>query len=631
MYTFFSIIDLFIITDAAEIMEKKEFISMNSSSNCNGNSENITQSKLLTGARDSVSNSKQAIPSTSGPCQTGSEKDPHYRTFKKEMIDSEDSSNDSLPDPCLNINLSKPASLPATSSGGLSSSALKTQSLSSSLNFKQRLNKSPDLPLHKTGPLSVERLTSAVEGQRTRFLSEPSQPIFSLIKTVKKTETIVKPAKFSPIKSMDEMVASGSKKTTAMKPAVYFPEQGITSVSSVDRNTSNIIKPATFSPKNKTTVSSLDTKSPNIIKPAVFYSNDQTAVSTAGTKKSNIIKPATFSPKKDNAQEVDNGTNVAFVTKPCPNSEKIVVRGVYIKPATFSPNKGAQVVHSVPDIVASSNWKNLVHPAQKSTVSCLPSTSDILSEKSGTSSDTSLTTSMMGDNVYRKMSSGGTTKVAICEEKQQDSGTKEATEALSPAGLEGWKCVTANARQLDDEQTYRREILFKSGEVMGKIENERRKSVGRIQVPKSTEGTSSKPQASKPSEGTSSKPQASKSTAGSNSNLQTPKPSAVTNSNIQAAKSTEGTSSKPQAPKSTAVTNSNLQAAKSTAGTSSKPQAPKSTAGANSNLKVLKLTAGTSSNLKVPKHNEGAISKPQALGSIERTSSKCQFAVKNVR
>lgn len=72
-----------------------------------------------------------------------------------------------------------------------------------------------------------------------------------------------------------------------------------------------------------------------------------------------------------------------------------------------------------------------------------------------------------------------------------------------PVGLEKWKhvCVEADNGLLDDEQTYRKEILSKSGEVIGKIQDERRKSLVGLSIQKinnkeverdSTSGTSTK-------------------------------------------------------------------------------------------------------------------------------------------
>lgn len=443
------------LSEAAEMMEKRELISLNSSSDPNGKSKNIPPSELFTGTKDSVTNSKQSIPSTSVLCKTSSRQDSHYQTVKKEVIDSEDSSNDSLPDPCLDINFSKPVSVSATSSHSLSSPASKIQPLSSSLQrFKQKLSKSPGLPLNKIGSHSAERLTSGVEGQRTRYHSEPSQPIFSLNKIVKKTGAVLKPARFSPLKSTDKTVVSGLKKR-------------------------KIIKPAVFSPKKETAVSSLDTKKPI------------------------IIKPATFSPKKDNTHEVNNSKNMTFIAKLFPNRGKIVdkvqaqQRGVYIKPATFSPDKGVKVVNRVPEIAIS---RNPTHSPLKSTVSLLSSSPNSThdTEKFHTTryTDTSVTSPIVRGDVNRKfkVSSVGDTKIIISKENQQNSRTFKVTEALPPASLEDWKRVgiQGNSGLMDDEQTYRREILFKSGEVMGKIENERRKSLGRIQALRSAEGTSSK-------------------------------------------------------------------------------------------------------------------------------------------
>lgn len=180
--------------------------------------------KHLTNTKEVDTRLKQP-PSTSAVCNSGNPSSLLYQTAKKDVIDSEDSSsNDSLPDPCLGTK--KPQSDPSITTknskpGFTSSTSAHIHNPSS-----QAWSSSP-LPLHKrkwkipTGSHSAGVSTKDIEGQRTRFHSEPSEPIFSLNKAVNIKGSLIKPATFSPTKSTDGAVMSGLKKGTLIKPAVF--------------------------------------------------------------------------------------------------------------------------------------------------------------------------------------------------------------------------------------------------------------------------------------------------------------------------------------------------------------------------------------------------------------------------
>ena len=91
----------------------------------------------------------------------------------------------------------------------------------------------------------------------------------------------------------------------------------------------------------------------------------------------------------------------------------------------------------------------------------------------------------------------------VDSDRDKDISVPGTSQLNHPAGLEKWKhvCVEADNGLLDDEQTYRKEILSKSGEVIGKIQDERRKSLVGLSIQKtdnkevekvSTSGTSTK-------------------------------------------------------------------------------------------------------------------------------------------
>lgn len=123
-------------------------------------------------------------------------------------------------------------------------------------------------------------------------------------------------------------------------------------------------------------------------------------------------------------------------------------------------------------------------------------------------SDSQLTSS--SSYTSKCISSGDTnanykiTPISVSKVLNKDGGadfpsTSKILETNRPAGLENWRyvCVQADNGLLNDEQIYRNEILSKSGEVMGKIQDERRKSLVGINTQKntvkeSTPGTSTK-------------------------------------------------------------------------------------------------------------------------------------------
>lgn len=181
------------------------------------------QPKQLTNTKEFDTRLKQP-PSTSAVCNSSNLSSLSYQTAKKDAIDSEDSSNDSLPDPCFGEKKSQPDPSITTknSKPGFTSSASAHIHNPSS----QAWSSSP-LPLHKrkwkfqTGSHSAEVSLKDIEGQRTRFHSEPSEPIFSLNKALNNKGSLIKPATFSPTKSTDGTVMSGLKKGTLIKPAVF--------------------------------------------------------------------------------------------------------------------------------------------------------------------------------------------------------------------------------------------------------------------------------------------------------------------------------------------------------------------------------------------------------------------------
>ncbi|XP_061182295.1 uncharacterized protein LOC133190621 [Saccostrea echinata] len=405
------------LVKAAEKVEKEEIISLNNLSDATKKPYKASNwSELDTKELDR--NLKGSVPSSSGSCTSIDQKKPSsYQTFRKEVVDSEESSNDSLPDPGLDVKNSSTAG--GQYSHSSSSQTQKTPSLPSPLKlYKRKFTRSPGL-VNKPYSHSAERLKSGVESQRTRFNSEPSQPVFSLNKIVSTAGTLIKPATFSPTKSTDGSVASGLKKGTVIKPAVFSPNKAST-FSSFDIKKANIIKPATFSPSKSILLGSDDGMGSKVA------TNNKITVSI----NSNILKPAHFSPK--------NALNLSS------NNPK-----------------------SAKDKVSENSRSELATNALK-----------ILSPVGGVAI------------ANYKVSSVAPTKIIISKEDVQKSPATSLTKPHPPAGLDNWKYVDVqtDAGSLEDEQTYRREILIKSGEVMGKIENERRKSLGGIHTQNTVPG-----------------------------------------------------------------------------------------------------------------------------------------------
>lgn len=121
------------------------------------------------------------------------------------------------------------------------------------------------------------------------------------------------------------------------------------------------------------------------------------------------------------------------------------------------------------------------------------------SQATSLSSNTSKCNSSGDTNANYKITPTSVSKVLNKDEGPDFPITSKILETNRPAGLENWRyvCVQTDNGLLDDEQIYRNEILSKSGEVMGKIQDERRKSLVGINTQKnnvkeSTPGTSTK-------------------------------------------------------------------------------------------------------------------------------------------
>lgn len=121
------------------------------------------------------------------------------------------------------------------------------------------------------------------------------------------------------------------------------------------------------------------------------------------------------------------------------------------------------------------------------------------SQANSPSSSTSKCISFGDTNANYKITPISVSKVLNKDEGADFPSTSKILETNRPAGLENWRyvCVQKDNGLLDDEQIYRNEILSKSGEVMGKIQDERRKSLVGMNTPKInvkelTPGTSTK-------------------------------------------------------------------------------------------------------------------------------------------
>lgn len=121
------------------------------------------------------------------------------------------------------------------------------------------------------------------------------------------------------------------------------------------------------------------------------------------------------------------------------------------------------------------------------------------SQANSPSSSTSKCISSGDTNANYKITPISVSKVLNKDEGADFPSTSKILETNRPAGLENWRyvCVQKDNGLLDDEQIYRNEILSKSGEVMGKIQDERRKSLVGMNIPKInvkelTPGTSTK-------------------------------------------------------------------------------------------------------------------------------------------
>ena len=226
---------------ALEKVERKEVLSLNDCiRNIGGKNNNVKQTPDIQESGSGLKLSVAASASGSSDPKISSS----YQSAGKSGIDSEESSNDSLPDPCLNLDKAKDTSgKSCVGTGNLHTGNLHNQAWSSPL---QRCKQKWKVG---TGSHSAEVLTKDVEVQRTRYHSEPSDPVFSLNRALKKTGTLIKPAVFSPTKSTDGTVASGLKKALVIKPAAFSPNKNNSSFL-VDTKTVSIIKPATFSLPN---------------------------------------------------------------------------------------------------------------------------------------------------------------------------------------------------------------------------------------------------------------------------------------------------------------------------------------------------------------------------------------------
>lgn len=227
---------------ALEKVERKEVLSLNDCiRNIGGKNNNVKQTPDI---QESGSGLKLSVATASASGSSDPKISSSYQSAGKSGIDSEESSNDSLPDPCLNLDKAKDTSgKSCVGTGNLHTGNLHNQAWSSPL---QRCKQKWKVG---TGSHSAEVLTNDVEVQRTRYHSEPSDPVFSLNRALKKTGTLIKPAVFSPTKSTDGTVASGLKKTTVIKPATFSPNKNNSSLL-LDTKTVSIIKPATFSLPN---------------------------------------------------------------------------------------------------------------------------------------------------------------------------------------------------------------------------------------------------------------------------------------------------------------------------------------------------------------------------------------------
>lgn len=108
------------------------------------------------------------------------------------------------------------------------------------------------------------------------------------------------------------------------------------------------------------------------------------------------------------------------------------------------------------------------------------------SQANSPSSSTSKCISFGDTNANYKITPISVSKVLNKDEGADFPSTSKILETNRPAGLENWRyvCVQKDNGLLDDEQIYRNEILSKSGEVMGKIQDERRKSLVGMNTPK---------------------------------------------------------------------------------------------------------------------------------------------------
>lgn len=108
------------------------------------------------------------------------------------------------------------------------------------------------------------------------------------------------------------------------------------------------------------------------------------------------------------------------------------------------------------------------------------------SQANSPSSSTSKCISSGDTNANYKITPISVSKVLNKDEGADFPSTSKILETNRPAGLENWRyvCVQKDNGLLDDEQIYRNEILSKSGEVMGKIQDERRKSLVGMNTPK---------------------------------------------------------------------------------------------------------------------------------------------------
>lgn len=108
------------------------------------------------------------------------------------------------------------------------------------------------------------------------------------------------------------------------------------------------------------------------------------------------------------------------------------------------------------------------------------------SQATSPSSNTSKCISSGDTNANYKITQISASKVLNKDKDADFPSTSKILETNRPAGLENWRyvCVQKDNGLLDDEQIYRNEILSKSGEVMGKIQDERRKSLVGMNTPK---------------------------------------------------------------------------------------------------------------------------------------------------